>query len=189
MARRAKTRFLVLGMLSRGAMSGYEIAAEVREAISSFWRESFGSIYPTLAQLLHQGMIRRLPRVRAGRRRLSYRITPRGRAELRRWLSDPPEPDVIRNELLLKLYFGSEIGATILQGHLTAYRASQRSLLAYFGRVEEAVRAAPAEEARHKVYWLLCLDIGRRVTKARLAWVDRASTVLGRGRARRPARA
>jgi len=51
--------FAVLGMLSLGALSGYEIRRELAESIGTFWSESYGQIYPALRELSKKGSRRR----------------------------------------------------------------------------------------------------------------------------------
>src|SRR5688500_9951732 len=107
MARENKTRYVVLGLLSTGPKSGYDISKEVHAAIRHFWRESFGQIYPMLSRLCDEGLVGRTTADNGARARHVYRITAAGRTELENWLPEPTEPESIRLELLLTLYYGS----------------------------------------------------------------------------------
>ena len=74
---------LILSLLSRKAMYGYEIAATVhQETNGSFqWRE--GSLYPNLHKLEADGLIAgEWEEKESGRKRRYYRITKQGRAAL-----------------------------------------------------------------------------------------------------------
>src|SRR5437868_15113826 len=74
---------LILSLLSRKSMYGYEIAATVhRETDGAFtWRE--GSLYPALHKLQADGLIvGEWEEKDTGRKRRYYRITPQGRAAL-----------------------------------------------------------------------------------------------------------
>ena len=51
MARTSQTRLAVLGALSVEPMTGYAVRAAIAETLGHFWHESFGQIYPTLAEL------------------------------------------------------------------------------------------------------------------------------------------
>ena len=62
MARRSQTELAVLGALSTGPMSGYELRAAISEVLGHFWHESYGQIYPCLAALEEAG----------------FHLTPRG---------------------------------------------------------------------------------------------------------------
>ena len=51
MARMNKSRFALLGLLSLGAMSGYDLRKLFEQSLIHFWSESFGQIYPMLRSL------------------------------------------------------------------------------------------------------------------------------------------
>lgn len=74
---------LILSLLSRRAMYGYEIAATVhRDTDGTFtWRE--GSLYPSLHKMQAEGLIRgQWEEKDGGRKRRYYHITEKGRAVL-----------------------------------------------------------------------------------------------------------
>lgn len=74
---------LILSLLSRRAMYGYEIAATVhRDTDGAFtWRE--GSLYPSLHKLQADGLITgEWEEKETGRKRRYYHITKAGRAAL-----------------------------------------------------------------------------------------------------------
>lgn len=75
---------LILSLLSRKTMYGYEIAATVhRDTEGAFtWRE--GSLYPNLHKLEQGGLIiGEWEEKESGRKRRYYRITKKGRDALR----------------------------------------------------------------------------------------------------------
>src|SRR5262245_61306266 len=75
---------LILSLLSRKAMYGYEIAATVHhDTDGTFtWRE--GSLYPSLHKLEQGGLITgKWVEKETGRKRRYYHITKKGREELR----------------------------------------------------------------------------------------------------------
>jgi len=75
---------LILSLLSRRAMYGYEIAATVhRDTDGAFtWRE--GSLYPSLHKLEADGLIAgEWEEKETGRKRRYYHITRQGRAALK----------------------------------------------------------------------------------------------------------
>ena len=75
---------LILSLLSRKSMYGYEIAATVhRDTDGAFtWRE--GSLYPSLHKMQADGLIvGEWEEKEAGRKRRYYHITKKGREALR----------------------------------------------------------------------------------------------------------
>ena len=78
------TRLLVLGLLERAPMSGYDIQQAIRCADAERWGGVLvGSIYHALNQLEREGHISRCDTEYTGRRqRTAYRITDQGREHL-----------------------------------------------------------------------------------------------------------
>ena len=101
------SRFALLGLLALRPMSGYQIRKTIERSISNFWNESFGQIYPTLADLVAEGLVREVPS--KSRSRL-FEPTQKGKKELERWLAEPIELSVSRNVFLLKLFLARFAG-------------------------------------------------------------------------------
>ncbi len=57
-ARRGDIRNAVLSLLSEGPSNGYGLIKAISERSQGVWRPSPGSMYPTLQQLLDEGLIR-----------------------------------------------------------------------------------------------------------------------------------
>ena len=53
-------------MLSVQSMTGYAVREAIRDVLGHFWNESFGQIYPTLAQLQRDGLVQRSQGERSG---------------------------------------------------------------------------------------------------------------------------
>src|SRR5262249_49774251 len=77
-ARRGAARKAALLLLAEGPMNGYQIMQEIEKRSDGIWRPSPGSIYPALAQLEDEGLVRT---DEAGDRR-SYTLTDAGRAHV-----------------------------------------------------------------------------------------------------------
>jgi PadR family transcriptional regulator PadR len=94
---------LILSLLSRKAMYGYEIAATVhRDTDGAFtWRE--GSLYPSLHKMQADGLIvGAWEEKETGRRRRYYHITKKGREVLREKLQSWKELCQAVNRILEK---------------------------------------------------------------------------------------
>lgn len=178
MPRANRTRFVILGLLTDAPKSGYDIKREIEEVTDHFWKESFGQIYPTLQRLCADGLARKAQVNGDGRRRTTYAITAAGRRELGRWLAVPPEPGVIRHELLLKVFFGKHTDPATLIKHVEAYRDRVAKMRAYMDVAEKGIRdEVPAAD---QAYWMLPVRSGRLVSEAGLTWADEALVVLRR---------
>lgn len=113
------TAYVILGMVSREARSGYEIKAVVDKSVRFFWAASYGQIYPELKRLAEAGLVEGADAPTGDRKRTVYAITAKGEAALKDWLREPPETLEMRAEGLLKLFFSGlldrEEGAATLR--------------------------------------------------------------------------
>lgn len=84
------TRLVLLGMLSRRPMSGYEIQRYLQMVRIDQWSSILpGSIYHALKKMAAEGLVEVQATERTGyRTRVIYAITPAGRAEYRRLLRE-----------------------------------------------------------------------------------------------------
>src|SRR4051794_37123611 len=57
-ARRGDVRAALLVLLSEGPRNGYALMQEIEDRTDGVWRPSPGSVYPTLAQLEDEGLVR-----------------------------------------------------------------------------------------------------------------------------------
>ena len=65
---------------------------------------------PILLKKYEQGA-EKVPRTVFRAKRI-YSITEEGRERLKEWLAVPPQPEIPRNEMLLKLFFGETLRLT-----------------------------------------------------------------------------
>lgn len=71
-------RLYVLALLEQRPMHGYEVITALSDRFGGTYRPSAGTIYPRLAQLEEDGLVRRTE----GDRRSTYELTDSGRLEL-----------------------------------------------------------------------------------------------------------
>ena len=173
-----KSKYAIMGMLSIRPMSGYDMKKLIAQSIGYFWNESFGQIYPTLKQLVEEGLATRQAEKRPSKRdRYVYTLTDAGRAELRNWLKNPPEPESSRNEFLLKLFFASQVAVGDNIALIEGYRREQVALLEHCRQMEQFLRTGRAD-APNLPYWLLSLDLGQQTTQAAISWCDKSIEAL-----------
>ena len=178
MPRENKTRYAVLGMLTYMPLSGYDIKRIYQRSLGNFWSESFGHIYPTLRQLVDEGLATCDETSSEGRPgRKVYTITEPGRVEARRWLEQPAEPHQERMEVLLKIYLGWETGSDIAAEHVRRFRREHEAHLERYAVYAERIAAG---QAPGSPYWLLTVLCGQHMSGAMLAWCDEALEILER---------
>ncbi len=72
--------------------TAYEVRRVFQESPSSHWSGSGGAIYPLMRRLERQRLLRSAARRGDGRATRLFRLTEKGRRELRRWLLPPLPP-------------------------------------------------------------------------------------------------
>ncbi|MGA7350593.1 MAG: PadR family transcriptional regulator [Acidobacteriaceae bacterium] len=163
---------VLLGLLAIESMSGYDLGQMIRGSVRHFWNESYGQIYPNLKELARGGFVRcKTERHRGKPDRRVYSITEKGRERLREWLAVPPQPEIPRNELLLKLFFGQQVDAEILIGYVEHTVEEHRAVLDYLDRAERE----QIEVNRHypgAPYWRMAAHFGQLEMKAHLRWAE-----------------
>jgi len=173
-----RTHFAILGFLTLGPMSGYDIKKLVEESTENFWNESFGQLYPALRRLTEEGLIEKVDAPsEGGRPRHVYSINDRGREALADWQRKPTDPPPVRIELLLKLFFGARCDRATNRQQILAYREQMVRDLERYRSIGERL---PSERGAHDglPYWLLTLRFGERDRMAHIEWCDEALAVL-----------
>jgi PadR family transcriptional regulator, regulatory protein AphA len=100
---------VVLGMLSLGPRSGYDIKTVVDRSTRFFWAASYGQIYPELRRLEAEGLIEGEDAPNGGRSRRVYKLTKAGLEALREWLFGSTVTIELRDESLLRLFFADAL--------------------------------------------------------------------------------
>jgi DNA-binding PadR family transcriptional regulator len=173
--RSSQTETAVLGGLSVEPMTGYALREAIREVLGHFWSESFGQIYPTLAELERKGHVRRLNAARTGAS--TFAITPSGLTRLKELLAQPVQHVPPRNGLMLRLFFGRHLGPAACRSLVLHARAEAESRLRQYEAIRQDVLLED-DPAGDRPYWLLTISAGEHSARAAVAWADDALAVL-----------
>lgn len=114
------TQGSLLGFLSDGPMTGWDVLQRVERGLARFWNVTPSHVYRELRTLEERGLIRaHAPGVRD---RVAYSVTVAGRRAFERWISEPPGPEQIRFPLLVTLWFGRHVDPDRLRQFLDESR-------------------------------------------------------------------
>ena len=178
----AGTAEAMLGLLSIGPMTGYDIRNLIPTSIGHFWQESYGQIYPTLAKLEKKKLVS-VDEQRAWRKPLRkvYKLTKEGRGELRAWLERPVAAmEVPRSEVLLKLFFGNEVAREVSAEHVATVRTEHMRAAALYAAMEKELKREHGSDPRLP-FWLMTLNFGKHRSAAIVAWCEETLGELQRG--------
>ncbi len=160
-------------------MSGYEIKKAIQTSTAFFWSESEGQIYPALAECVEKGWA--TFEEEASKTSLhvkkTYKITNAGKKELSSWLSKKVQPNLLRNELLLKLFFGKNVDEQENIHHIRTHEKEIKDYSNIFLMLREELKK-DHKNSPHLKYWLITLDHGIKMAKAELSWCQDALKVL-----------
>lgn len=177
MAIEKKIDCVILGLLSHEDLTGYEIKKRMDTTLRYFWGASYGSIYPTLSDLVSRGLAVKRDGAENGRPKIIYSITEDGRLYLKEWLKVPAEKDEMRYETLLKLFFGNEGGASQAISHINAFKDKIERELTYLSGAADILKKNIDQDDTHK-YYLLTAQFGIKTYRAYLEWCEEAKIML-----------
>ncbi len=152
---------ICLAILHEGDATGYEIRKLSTEGEYAYFVEaSFGSIYPALARLEEEGLVRSHVQQQAGRpAKKIYSITDAGRAAFRDSLFEDLGDDVYRSAFLLFARFAPELPADLVETRLRERLAKQ----------DDAIRKLKDLQEEHQSpqdrwvisYGISCIQVAR----------------------------
>jgi DNA-binding PadR family transcriptional regulator len=169
----------LLGLLTIEPMSGYDLGQLVRASVGHIWSESYGQIYPNLKRLEADGLVDRKTEKNPGKPdRNLYTITSKGRERLIAWLKVEPQPEIPRNEMLLKLFFGSQVPAAVLIPYIERMVETHRALLTKFTLTEREIDKQ--KQYPDTPYWKMTARFGQLEMEAHLIWAEETLKELRR---------
>ncbi|MGI8414112.1 MAG: PadR family transcriptional regulator [Solirubrobacteraceae bacterium] len=145
-ARRGDVRLALLRLLAEEPRNGYQLMQTIEERSAGHWRPSPGSVYPTLAQLEDEGLVR-ATEAPGGRH---FEITDSGREHLESRAGEPApwEQDDQPGAGAL-----TELGPLIMQIGKAAWQVAQVGNEAQTKQASEVLT-----EARRALYRILAQD-------------------------------
>lgn len=176
--RYSATTYAILGLLTTHCRTGYDIKRMIDTSLSHFWKISYGQIYPSLKQLVEDGLIERHDQTGSNKvERVEYTLTNEGQEKLKQWLQEPVEKfSNEKNEVLLRLFLSDEQEtATIIQ-QIEKYRAVQYEKLETYELIEHSLRTEPMTTNQKR--GLLTIAFGKKMSHAIIEWCDETITQL-----------
>ena len=175
--------YAILELLERKPLSGYDVKKRFLGSLAFGWHAHVSQLYPTLRQLEDRGYVTsRTEASNQGPARRIYSITPAGHAEVLAWLQSPLDDTHQKNELMLRVW-AADLMPPEAFGELLAdvERQTQehlRNLIALRDKWQQRYGPPEAAADPRVVGSLLCFEHDIQLARAKLAWLERAATVL-----------
>lgn len=167
----------ILGFLSYGEMTGYDLAKAFGSSLDFFWHAQNSHIYLELKKLEQSGYIAGtlvLQEEKPNKR--VFHLTDAGRQEFFRWLGEN-DTDISRefkSSFLMKVFFSGNVppnqSITMLQNFISGCE----EYLAGLSEVPESIREYGQSVDPYKaLYWEMTADFGNSYIKLCIAWAKR----------------
>jgi len=161
-------RHFVLGLLTHGPLSGYDVNRMLKTWAWLVGDPSFGSLYPALHTLLGDGLVS--VDVDTGQKKPSrkvYSITQAGRQVLQVWIDQPAGPSLSLKGFMMRLALASNFSMTGLIAQLHQRRAQVATHRAALKQLASALGDGKDLGQR------LSLEYGLALADTELTWLDR----------------
>ncbi|MEA5550953.1 PadR family transcriptional regulator [Anabaena cylindrica UHCC 0172] len=130
--------YAILSSLIEAPHSGYDLSKVFSESVGFFWHASQQQIYRELGKLETQDLIVSEIIPREGRlNKKIYSITELGKQHLVEWMRKPSEPDVIREDILVKIFSGSLVAINVLIEDVERRRRIHLDKLSKYREIEQ----------------------------------------------------
>lgn len=162
------TEFAILGLLSYGERSGYDIKKAAEAGVGYVWTAAKSQVYAVLPRLVRDGFAtaRHVRQERFPDKQV-YRITKRGEEAFLAWLEEPVEYRSSRSPFLLKVFFGGKMPSDALAAHLRRKREAAADELAEYREIEKRIKGSePSYFGYATLRW------GIAETRAWIRWAD-----------------
>ncbi len=167
----------ILGLLSYGDMTGYQLMEVFRDSLNYFWTVQTSQLYRELQKLKELGWVSDTPVEQTGKpdKRI-FSLTDEGRAELESWLAEPFEDRARRIPLLMRVFFSGELPA---DGNIAFFRAVAAQGEAFAKAMDQPAEraglyAGAIKDAEYKkLYWDMTIDFGRMYAEMLREWSEK----------------
>jgi PadR family transcriptional regulator AphA len=135
------TELAILGLLSGGERSGYDLKKAAEAGVGYVWTATKSQVYAVLPRLV-EGEFATAKHVRQQRLpdKQVYRITALGEKAFLAWLEEPVDYASSRSPFLLKIFFGGKMSREALSTHVTRKREAAAAELAEYREIEKRIK-------------------------------------------------
>lgn len=171
----------ILGLLSYGDMTGYEIRETFQNSLNYFWPAQTSQIYRELTVLEDREWIVKHTVAQSSKPdKKICSITEAGRKELLRWLREPYAVSDMRSPVLMKTFF---MGGLPVSDSLHFFRQLHEEHRAYLEALQKtdesiSVYQEMVPDKKSALFWQMTADFGKRYGQMYLDWITQCIHLL-----------
>jgi PadR family transcriptional regulator, regulatory protein AphA len=166
---------LILGLLSRAPLSGYDLNKTFQNTVQHFWTTEQSQIYRALYKMEENGWVKVETIIQEDSpNKKIYHVTEAGHRALHEWLTTPLEDEPTRENWLGQIFFGGLVADEEL---FSLIRASIAALLERLAAMEhlQATFAPYLQDAnltRDARFQFITLDYGVARHRFEIQWLE-----------------
>ncbi|MCL1950698.1 MAG: PadR family transcriptional regulator [Turicibacter sp.] len=168
----------LLGFLTYGDMSGYDLEKLFSQSIGHFWSAKISQVYRDLTTMEKTGWVASEMVVQTGKpNKKVFKITEGGQQELERWLLeyDVSQALEIRVGLLMRMFFSKRVP---VQATIQMLGRFQHICQKALEGLQQAEREVPKENPDY-FYIKTTLSYGRKYYQMQIEWCEETLHLLG----------
>jgi DNA-binding PadR family transcriptional regulator len=177
-------KFILLGFLDYGPMTGYELKQTIDNSTGHFWHAHHSQIYTTLRQMEKDGLVTSefASEENALRRRV-YTLTEAGKKELTQWLDTPMEEiPPLKEDFLVRMFVSGKRDPQKVLEELAIQQKLHKSTASIYEKMQNSIyhygHPKTGNLADQQKYWNLTLEMGRMYEKMYQEWLEKAIEVV-----------
>lgn len=159
---------IILGMVLNSDLTGYNIKKYIENGIGTFYKASYGSLYPALKKMTEKGYLVMYEEPQGGRQKIYYKITDEGRSVFMDWLVSPMNVLDGTNTHLAKVYFFDKLPPEIRDRQLLEHEINHVNYLRKLETLEKDFDKLENKDCFY--YRLSTLSYGICITKETIRW-------------------
>lgn len=178
----------LLGLISYGSMTGYDLDKAFRDSLSFFWQAQTSQIYRELNAMQQKGWLESQHVIQHEKpNKRVYSITTQGKNELQNWLTSASalQADVtdamgVRSAFLMRVFFAGDMEPEQIALMFQAYRDKNNKIIDRFSAVSDSIAhyGMAVNSEQHTKYWKIAALYGELFYKAGQEWAEKAIAIL-----------
>jgi len=161
--------YIIVGMVLHEPLTGYDIKKEIETSIGSFYKASYGSLYPALKKLTDKGHLVLTEQTQVERLKKYYRATDLGKAAFMEWLASPIDINAGTASVLAKIFFFGELPKDIRHQRLHECELEIQRVYAQYMEMEK--QFADSIESDNHYFEFSTLYYGLQTAHGLLRWL------------------
>lgn len=172
--------YAMLGILSYGPMTGYNLKKVFDKSISQVWVASLSQMYRELSLLEKKGYVSSCIEKQEDRPdKKIYTITEAGENAFNNWLRDFPEKLSFphRDAFMLRIFFGSKLEPEEIKTQLQRFITEKKQYLKMLNEIEKSFSQRRGDflqesAGKEELFWHFTIKRGKMTLKTVIRWAE-----------------